>query len=42
MMIMTSCLLVYTFAQYKLLKALIEYNETLPNELNKQIQKTLQ
>ena len=38
MMVMTLCLLVYNFAQYKLRKTLREKNETLPNQLGKQVQ----
>ena len=38
MMVMTLCLMVYNIAQYKLRNQLKEKNETLPNQLNKQIQ----
>ena len=38
MMIMTLSLLVYNFAQYKLRQALLEANETIPNQVGKQIQ----
>jgi transposase len=38
MMVMTLCLLVYNFAQYKLRTILKEQNETLPNQLKKQVQ----
>jgi transposase len=37
MMIMTLCLMVYNVAQYKLRNALKEKNETLPNQLDKQV-----
>jgi transposase len=37
MMVMTLCLMVYNIAQYKLRNQLKEKNETLPNQLNKQI-----
>lgn len=37
MMIMALCLLVYNFAQYKLRKKLEEANETVPNQVKKQI-----
>lgn len=37
MMVMTLCLLVYNFAQYKVRKALRDANETLPNQVKKQI-----
>ncbi|MHB1949464.1 MAG: IS1634 family transposase [Gammaproteobacteria bacterium] len=38
MMVMTLCLMIYNVAQYKLRKNIKEKNETLPNQLNKQIQ----
>jgi transposase len=38
MMVMTLCLMVHNIAQYKLRKTLKEKNETLPNQLNKQVQ----
>lgn len=38
MMVMTLCLMVYNVAQYKLRQTLKEKNETLPNQLNKQVQ----
>ena len=38
MMIMTLCLLVYNFAQYKVRKALRDAGEFLPNQVKKQIQ----
>ena len=38
MMIMTLSLLVYNFAQYKLRQALLEANETIPNQVGKPIQ----
>lgn len=38
MMIMTLCLMVYNISQYKLRETLKSQNETLPNQLNKQIQ----
>jgi transposase len=38
MMIMTLCLLVYNFAQFKLRSELKRRNETIPNQLEKQIQ----
>ena len=37
MMVMTLCLMVYNIAQYKLRQALEIKNETLPNQLNKEI-----
>jgi transposase len=37
MMIMTLCLLVYNFAQYRVRKNLKEQNEKLPNQLGKPI-----
>lgn len=37
MMVMTLCLMVYNIAQYKLRRTLEERNETLPNQLDKQI-----
>ena len=37
MMVMTLCLLVYNFAQHKLRLALKEQEETLPNQLGKQV-----
>ncbi len=38
MMIMTLCLLVYNFAQYRVRKTLEETNETLPNQVGTPIQ----
>lgn len=38
MMVMTLCLLVYNIAQYKLRSRLKEADESLPNQLNKQVQ----
>jgi transposase len=38
MMVMTLCLLVYNVAQYKLRKRLKETDETLPNQLDKEVQ----
>ena len=38
MMVMTLCLLVYNIAQYKLRNELKEKNESLPNQINKQVQ----
>ncbi len=38
MMVMTLCLLVYNFAQYKVRKSLRDHNDTLPNQLGKKIQ----
>lgn len=38
MMVMTLCLMVYNIAQYKLRNELKEKNESLPNQLNKQVQ----
>lgn len=38
MMIMALCLFIYNFAQHKLRNALVDKNETLPNQLKKQIQ----
>jgi transposase len=37
MMVMTLCLLVYNVAQYKLRSALTKQNETLPNQLSKEV-----
>ena len=37
MMIMTLCLLVYNFAQYRVRKKLQETGDTVPNQLNKPI-----
>ena len=37
MMVMTLCLLVYNIAQYRLRELLKEKNETLPNQLGKQV-----
>ena len=37
MMVMTLCLLVYNVAQYKLRQSLINQNETIPNQLGKEI-----
>lgn len=38
MMVMTLCLMVYNISQYKLRETLKEKNETLPNQLDKQVQ----
>ncbi len=38
MMVMTLCLMVYNIAQYKLRLSLKKTNETLPNQLDKQVQ----
>ena len=38
MMVMTLCLMVYNIAQYKLRQTLKKQNETLPNQLNKEVQ----
>jgi len=38
MMVMTLCLLVYNLTQYKIRARLKEQNETLPNQLNKEVQ----
>ena len=38
MMVMTLCLMVYNIAQYKLRQTLKKQDETLPNQLNKEIQ----
>ena len=38
MMVMTLCLLVYNYGQYSLRKKLKEENETLPNQLDKEVQ----
>lgn len=38
MMIMTLCLMIYNVAQYRLRKALIDSEQTLPNQINKPIQ----
>jgi transposase len=38
MMIMTLCLLVYKYSQYKIRKILIETNDTLPNQKKQEIQ----
>ena len=38
MMIMTLCLMVYNIGEYRLRTALVENNETLPNQINKPIQ----
>ena len=38
MMVMTLCLLVYNVAQYKLRQSLITKEETLPNQLGKEVQ----
>ena len=38
MMVMTLCLLVYNYGQYWLRKKLKEENETLPNQLDKEVQ----
>lgn len=37
MMVMTLCLMVYNIAQYKLREALKEKNETLPNQIGKEV-----
>jgi len=39
MMVMTLCLLVYNFAQYRLRESLKIHKDTLPNQLNKKVQK---
>lgn len=38
MMVMTLCLLVYNFAQYKIRKSLDKHNDTIPNQLGKEVQ----
>jgi len=38
MMVMTLCLLVYNVAQYSLRKRLVDTGDTLPNQLNKEVQ----
>lgn len=38
MMVMTLCLLVYNFLQHRIRSALKRTNDTLPNQLNKQVQ----
>jgi transposase len=38
MMVMTLCLLVYNFAQYKIRTSLKDHNDTIPNQLDKQVQ----
>jgi transposase len=38
MMVMTLCLMVYNISQYKLRTALKEKDETLPNQINKEVQ----
>lgn len=38
MMVMTLCLMVYNVSQYKLRRTLVEKQETLPNQLKKQVQ----
>lgn len=38
MMVMTLCLMIYNISQYKLRTALKEKNETLPNQINKEVQ----
>lgn len=38
MMVMTLCLLVYNIGQYRLRKKLVEEDETLPNQLGKEVQ----
>lgn len=38
MMVMTLCLLVYNFTQHKLRLSMQEKNETLPNQLGKEVQ----
>ena len=38
MMVMTLCLMVYNISQFKLRAALKEKNETLPNQINKEVQ----
>ena len=37
MMVMTLCLMVYNFAQYRARQALQETNETVPNQIGKPI-----
>ena len=37
MMVMTLCLMVYNFAQYRARQALQETNETVPNQVGKPI-----
>lgn len=39
MMVMTLCLLVYNFAQYRVRKTLKEQNDTVPNQLGKPVDK---
>ena len=39
MMVMTLCLMIYNLAQYFLRQALVEQNETLPDQLKKPTQK---
>lgn len=38
MMVMTLCLLVYNYGQYRLRSALEDQNETIPNQINKPVQ----
>jgi transposase len=38
MMIMTLCLMVYNFAELKLRKLLVKNDDTLPNQLKKEVQ----
>jgi len=38
MMVMTLCLLVYNFAQYKIRESLQDHNDTVPNQLDKKVQ----
>lgn len=38
MMVMTLCLLVYNFAQYRIRESLKVHNDTVPNQLNKGVQ----
>jgi transposase len=38
MMIMTLCLVVYKYSQYKIRKILVETNDTLPNQKKKEVQ----
>lgn len=38
MMVMTLCLLVYNVAQYKLRQSLLAKDETIPNQLGKEVQ----
>jgi transposase len=38
MMVMTLCLLVYNFAQYRIRESLQDHNDTVPNQLDKKVQ----